>query len=284
MAGSARRWTRPGGARAHPDGAATAVGRSRPPGQRGHAELLAIGPAEAREANVPRRGHGDRGAARPRPGRTAQPHRAVPATRSAAALGRGRRCRARRRTGARRLARARPGRCRRTAAGRHPAHHAGCRRRAPDDQADGPHDAASDGQRGAEVVACDLRRAAGAEAAVPGAGRRGSAGRDRRRPRGRSGRVGAGAARSLEVGETAIIETSTRLVDLGGLDTTYFDDIDRRMFEVVIWVRFDPEVVPTRCVQTRRPWRARRGDRDATSAVSTASTWRRALSARAVSG
>ena len=56
--------------------------------------------------------------------------------------------------------------------------------------------------------------------------------------------------RPLEVGETAIIETSTRLVDLGGRDTTYFHHIDRRMSEVVIWVRFDPAALPTRCVQT----------------------------------
>ena len=56
--------------------------------------------------------------------------------------------------------------------------------------------------------------------------------------------------RPLEVGETAIIETSTLLVDLGGPDTTYFHHIDRRMSEVVIWVRFDPAALPTRCVQT----------------------------------
>ncbi len=56
--------------------------------------------------------------------------------------------------------------------------------------------------------------------------------------------------RPLEVGETAIIETSTRLVDLGGPDTTYFHHIDRRMSEVVIWVRFDAAALPTRCVQT----------------------------------
>jgi hypothetical protein len=56
--------------------------------------------------------------------------------------------------------------------------------------------------------------------------------------------------RPLEVGETAIIETSTLLIDLGGPDTTYFHHIDRRMSEVVIWVRFDPAALPTRCVQT----------------------------------
>ena len=58
--------------------------------------------------------------------------------------------------------------------------------------------------------------------------------------------------RPLDVGETAIVETSTRLVDLGGPDTTYFHHVDRRMSEVVIWVRFDPAAVPTRCVQTVR--------------------------------
>ena len=56
--------------------------------------------------------------------------------------------------------------------------------------------------------------------------------------------------RPLEVGETVIIETTTRLVDLGGRDTTYFHHIDRRMSEVVIWVRFDAAALPTRCVQT----------------------------------
>lgn len=59
--------------------------------------------------------------------------------------------------------------------------------------------------------------------------------------------------RPLEVGETAIIETTTRLVDLGGRDTTYFHHIDRRMSEVVIWVRFDAAALPTRCVQTVQP-------------------------------
>jgi len=58
--------------------------------------------------------------------------------------------------------------------------------------------------------------------------------------------------RPLEVGETAIIETSTPLADLGGRDTTYFHHLDRRLSEVVIWVRFDPAALPTRCVQTVR--------------------------------
>jgi hypothetical protein len=59
--------------------------------------------------------------------------------------------------------------------------------------------------------------------------------------------------RPLAVGETAIIETSTPLVDLGAPDTTYFHHIDRRMSEVVIWVRFDPSALPTYCVQTVQP-------------------------------
>jgi hypothetical protein len=56
--------------------------------------------------------------------------------------------------------------------------------------------------------------------------------------------------RPLAVGETAIVETSTVLTDLGGPDTTYFHHLDRRMSEVVIWVRFDPAATPNRCVQT----------------------------------
>jgi hypothetical protein len=56
--------------------------------------------------------------------------------------------------------------------------------------------------------------------------------------------------RPLVVGETAIVETSTRFIDLGAPDTTYFHYIDRRMAEVVIWVRFDPAAVPRRCLQT----------------------------------
>jgi hypothetical protein len=56
--------------------------------------------------------------------------------------------------------------------------------------------------------------------------------------------------RPLAVGETAIVETSTRLVDLGESDTTYFHHVDRRIAEVVIWVRFDPAALPTRCVQS----------------------------------
>ncbi len=59
--------------------------------------------------------------------------------------------------------------------------------------------------------------------------------------------------RPLEVGETVIVETSTRLVDLGERDTTYLHHIDRRMSEVVIWVRFDPAALPRRCTQTVRP-------------------------------
>ncbi|MDX6373637.1 MAG: hypothetical protein QOD98_2625, partial [Nocardioidaceae bacterium] len=59
--------------------------------------------------------------------------------------------------------------------------------------------------------------------------------------------------RPLAVGETAIVETSTLLVDLGGPDTKYFHYIDRRMSETVIWVRFDPAALPTRCVQTVQP-------------------------------
>jgi hypothetical protein len=59
--------------------------------------------------------------------------------------------------------------------------------------------------------------------------------------------------RPLSVGETAIIETSTPLVDLGGQDTRYLHHVDRRLSEVVIWVRFDPAALPTRCVQTVQP-------------------------------
>jgi hypothetical protein len=59
--------------------------------------------------------------------------------------------------------------------------------------------------------------------------------------------------RPLAVGETAIVETSTRFIDLGAPDTTYFHYIDRRMAEVVIWVRFDPTALPARCVQTVQP-------------------------------
>jgi hypothetical protein len=59
--------------------------------------------------------------------------------------------------------------------------------------------------------------------------------------------------RPLAVGETAMVETSTRLIDLGGPDTRYFHHIDRRMSEVVIWVRFDPAVLPAHCMQTLQP-------------------------------
>jgi len=59
--------------------------------------------------------------------------------------------------------------------------------------------------------------------------------------------------RALSVGETAIVETSTPLLDLGGPDTRYMHHVDRRMYEVVIWVRFDPAAPPSRCVQTVRP-------------------------------
>jgi hypothetical protein len=59
--------------------------------------------------------------------------------------------------------------------------------------------------------------------------------------------------RPLSVGETAIIETSTPLVDLGGHDTRYLHHVDRRLSEVVIWVRFDAAALPTRCTQTVQP-------------------------------
>jgi hypothetical protein len=59
--------------------------------------------------------------------------------------------------------------------------------------------------------------------------------------------------RPLSVGETTIIETSTPLVDLGGHDTRYLHHVDRRLSEVVIWVRFDPARLPRRCVQTVQP-------------------------------
>jgi hypothetical protein len=59
--------------------------------------------------------------------------------------------------------------------------------------------------------------------------------------------------RPLAVGETAYIETSTRLVDLGGPDTSYFHHLDRRMTEVVIWVRFDPAKTASRCTQVVQP-------------------------------
>jgi hypothetical protein len=57
-------------------------------------------------------------------------------------------------------------------------------------------------------------------------------------------------ARPLAVGETALIETRTELVDLGNKDTSYFHHLDRRTPSALIWVRFDPSAPPTRCVQT----------------------------------
>jgi len=56
--------------------------------------------------------------------------------------------------------------------------------------------------------------------------------------------------RPLAVGETALIETSTQLGNLGNQDTSYFHHLDRRTPDTVIWVRFDPESPPRRCVQT----------------------------------
>jgi transcriptional regulator with XRE-family HTH domain len=57
-------------------------------------------------------------------------------------------------------------------------------------------------------------------------------------------------ARPLAVGETALIETRTELVDLGNKDTSYFHHLDRRTPAMLIWVRFDPSAAPRRCVQT----------------------------------
>jgi hypothetical protein len=57
-------------------------------------------------------------------------------------------------------------------------------------------------------------------------------------------------ARPLAVGETALIETRTVLVDLGNNDTSYFHHLDRRTPNTLIWVRFDPSAPPKRCVQT----------------------------------
>ncbi len=56
--------------------------------------------------------------------------------------------------------------------------------------------------------------------------------------------------RPLSVGETAIIETRTRLSPLAERDTSYFHHLDRRTPDTVIWVRFHPDAPPARCFQT----------------------------------
>ena len=56
--------------------------------------------------------------------------------------------------------------------------------------------------------------------------------------------------RPLDVGEMALIETRTQLGNLGNQDTSYFHHLDRRTPDTVIWVRFDPQTPPQRCVRT----------------------------------
>jgi hypothetical protein len=56
--------------------------------------------------------------------------------------------------------------------------------------------------------------------------------------------------RPLDDGETALIETRTQLGNLGNQDTSYFHHLDRRTPDTVIWVRFDPQSPPARCVRT----------------------------------
>ena len=90
--------------------------------------------------------------------------------------------------------------------------------------------------------------------------------------------------RPLAVGETAIVETSTRLVDLGEPDTTYSHHIDRRISEVVIWVRFHPAAFPNAACRRCRRWTRRRSRPRCTSAGSTPCISRRGRSARAPSG